>query len=202
MGEHAVRDPGASLELGRGRVVEGVEARIDLGIDSGDEDRGHRPDRGQVVSGRARLLQALEEGFDDVPVPGQGEHESDVDADAGGDGVGDRAQSRLGGGDLDHRVRFTDALPQRLRRFHGARGIVGQRGSDLDRHATVVAVGGLVDGTEQACGLGHIGGGQGLDGGVDVRALTAEFGDRGIVVRSRGDRIREDRRIRRHAGDR
>ena len=201
MGEHAVRDARLALELRGLGIVDGVETGIDLGIHTGDEHRGDRPDRREVVTGGAGLLQTLEEGFDDVTVPGQGEHEGDVDADPGRDRLGDRGQPLLGGGNLDHRIRLAHTFPQCLRRGDGPGGIMGQRGSDLDRHATVVTVGRIEDRTEQAGRLGDIRSGQGLDGRVDIGTGGTEFGDRGIVVVRCRDRIREDRRIRRHSRD-
>src|SRR5262249_42435889 len=75
-----------------------VQPGVDLGVDTGDEQRGYRPDLRQVAAGPAGLLQAVQERVHDRVVAFHGEDQRDVDADPLGQAGGDRGQALPGGG--------------------------------------------------------------------------------------------------------
>ena len=73
---------GFAFERFRLGGVDLVESLVDFGVDPGDEERRHRPDRRKVEPGVARPLEAVEERVDHLGVAVKGEDEGDVDADA------------------------------------------------------------------------------------------------------------------------
>jgi hypothetical protein len=81
-----------------------VQPGVDLGVDAGDEERGHRGDRGQVQAGLPGPLQAAQECIHHFVVAGQGEDQRDVDVDPFSQAHRDGWQALPGGRDLDEQV--------------------------------------------------------------------------------------------------
>ena len=175
-----------------------VETRVDLGVHAGDEEGRDRLDAGEVEPGVAGSLEAGQVGVHDLLVADLAEDQGDVDADALGDGVGDRRQTLLGGGDLDQDVGAVDRAPEGAGRGDGALGVVGQGRLDLDRDP---AVGALLAGErcEDVARVADVLGGELEDDPVDGLALVDELGDLLVVAFAVGDRGGEDRRVGGHA---
>ena len=124
------RDPGA---LGAGRV----EPPVDLDIDPGDEERGDRVNRAHVAAGGKRQLQPAEVRIDHLTEALETEDQRDVDADSLSDAIGDRAEARLRGGNLDERVRAVDRSGESHRFADRSGRVVGDAGTHLDGDATI-----------------------------------------------------------------
>ena len=147
------------------------------------------------------LLEPGQVGVHDAAVAVEREDQRDVDADALGDRRGDRRQSFLGGRDLDEQVRAVDPAPQLLRQLDRAVGVAGGARIDLDGHASVLAVGGVVHAAQDVAGALHVGGGELEDGVVDARARLLELGDLIGVLLTVGQGAGEDRGVRGDADD-
>ncbi len=158
-------------------------------------------DLGQVVSAFAGLLHAGQVGVHHGPVPLDGEDQRDVDRNPFRQNGGDRRNPGLGRRDLDEQVRPVDDLPQLDGLSDGLVGVARQPGVDLDGHPAVDAVGVLPLTRQHVARVAHVVGGDGADGGVDVRAALGELGDLAVVGIALGERLLEDRRVGGHADD-
>ena len=115
VGQPGVRDRGPPAQARPPRGADLVQPRVDLGVHPGDEERGHRRDRGQVTPGLPGPLQAVEERVHHRVVAGQGEDQRDVDADPLGQARRDGRQPLPRGRDLDEQVGPVDQPPQEAR---------------------------------------------------------------------------------------
>ena len=123
VGEAGVCHPGLALE-GEGFLgADGSQALVDLGVEAGHEERGHRVDGGHVFAVGFRLVDAVDEGVDDFPVADHRENQSDVDADAFGQCCRHRGQGAGGGGNFNHDIRPVDGAPQFFRLGEGGVGV-------------------------------------------------------------------------------
>ena len=96
VGEAGICHPGLALE-GEGFLgADGGQALVDLGVEAGHEERGHRVDGGHVFAVGFRLVDAVDEGVDDFPVADHRENQGDVDADAFGQCCRHRGQGAGG----------------------------------------------------------------------------------------------------------
>ncbi len=130
----------------------------------------------------------------------RGEQERDIHGYAREDGLFDRGQPLFRSGNLDEEVVAPGLLVQRLRGLDSALRVVGEERRDLERDPAVDAVRPLVDGTEHVGRAPEV-----LDRELEEERLAVEpgrclFVDR-VVVATAGDRLVEDRRIRRQPGD-
>jgi DNA-binding transcriptional MerR regulator len=90
----ALDEPPASphdlLGAAHAAVTPHVEAPVDLGVHSGDEEGRHRVDPAQVLTVGRGLLEPSQVGVDDTAVTLEREDQRDVDADSLSDRAGDR----------------------------------------------------------------------------------------------------------------
>ena len=96
-----VRDRSFPFQRSRLRGADLVQALVDLGVDSADEERCHRGEGGQVASGGEGAFHAVEKRLDHRGVALQGEDQGDVDADPFRQTLCDGGQACLGGRDFD-----------------------------------------------------------------------------------------------------
>src|SRR5699024_7578065 len=122
-----------------------VQLLVHRGVDPGDEEGGHRVDRGQVYAGVPGTLETVDVGLRHRAVAVQREDQRDVHADALGGRRRDRRQALGGRRDLHQQVGPVDQLPQLTGLGGGGGGVVGEVGVDLDGDPTVDTVGAPVD---------------------------------------------------------
>src|SRR6185436_4871448 len=104
--------------------------------------------------------------------------------------------------DLDEEIRATGARVQVPRCGDGARGVVRERGGDLERDPAIDTISSRMDRPEEIGGAGQV-----LDGELEEKLLTREtrrglLADRRVVVVAVLDRVVEDRRVRGEPRDR
>ncbi len=124
-----------------------------------------------------RGLETREIGLDDLTVTLEAEDQRDVDTDSRADGRRDCVEALDGRRNLDQSVRTIHLGPELLGLGDGSRGVMGESGLDLDRHAPVDAVGGVEDGAEDVAGGRDVVGRDLEDGFVDALARCREFAD-------------------------
>ena len=182
-------------------VADRGQPLVDLGVDPGDEERRDRRDRGDVVPVGRRLLEPGHVGVDDLAVAGEREDQRHVDRDPLGQRRGDRRDALGRGRDLDVHVRPVDQPPQLLGLGDRRLGVAREPRVDLERDPPVDAVGGVVDRPE------HVGRPADVVGGDHPRRLFdrdlahREVLDLRFVGVALGQRVGEDRRVRRHPAD-
>jgi len=141
-------------------------------------------------------------GLDHLPVALQREDQGDVDRLTPRDRVLDRAETRLRCRDLHEQVRPVDPLVQAHRLVEGCLTLVRERRVDLHRDVAVLALAVVPDPAEQIAGVLNIGHCELEEDLFGVRR-SFEAGAQLVVVGiALGDRLLEDRRVRRHADDR
>src|SRR3954470_4848169 len=179
-----------------------VQALVGLGVDARDEERRDAGHARQLAPRFGEALEALDVGLGDRPVAVKAEDQRDVDRDAGGDRLLDGAQAGLGRGDLDVDVGPADQLAQAARLGDRLGLVVGEVRVDLDRHEPVDAAGALVRVAQQVAGLLDVLDGQGDERLLAVLGLLEDLAQLLVVGVALGDRLLEDRGVRRHAHDR
>ncbi len=155
----------------------------------------------EVVAVCLGLLETAQEGVHDASVALDAEDERDVDADPLGQHLGDRGQPGEGGRDLDERVGPVDQPPERAGLGDGGRRVVGQPRVDLDRHATVRPAAGVVRRAHDVAGPAHVVRRQRTDGLLHGDLALGQVSDLVGVGLAVGERLLEDRRVRRDADD-
>jgi hypothetical protein len=153
------------------------------------------------VALRAGLFQAGQVGVDHLLVPVEGEDQGDVDADAFGQDLSDRGNAGLGRWDLDEEIRPVRVPVELGGRVERARGVVGEPRRNLERDPAVDTVRPLPD-REELVGRAT----QVVDRELEERLLAggAAAGaaeDALVVGAAARERVGEDRRVRRQAGD-
>jgi hypothetical protein len=151
-----------------------VESLVDLGVDPADEERRNAAEPGDVLAGHVRALDTFEERVHDGLVALETEDQRDVDADALGEELADGGQPLDRGRHLDEEVRPVDQPPQRAGLGDGLGGVVRDARVDLDRHATVDAVRGVVDGPQHVARPAHVVGGDRPQRLADVDAADRQ----------------------------
>ena len=155
----------------------------------------------QVVAARRARLEAREVGVDNAVVRLHREQQRDVHVEAVGDERLERDAALGRTRHLDHHVRPRDGLPQAMRLLHRGRGVVRGARRDLDRHEPIGALRGMIAREERVAGAAHVvsldefeklPGSERALGGAQLR----------IVGGADGERLLEDRGIRRHTGER
>ena len=97
VGELRVRDRELALEIGPPGLL---EPPVGFGVDARDEEARDRDHAAGVAAGGDQPLEPAEVRLDDLRVALEREDQRDVDRAALGDAVLDRAEARLGAGDL------------------------------------------------------------------------------------------------------
>jgi hypothetical protein len=130
------------------------------------------------------------------------EEQGHVDGHAGEDRLLDGGNTFLRARNLDEEVRASRARVELLGLGEGARGVVGERRRDLERHIAVDPVRLLVDRPEEIGGLGEVLHGQLEEQRLARLPLLHLVADGRVVVVALGDGVVEDRGIRGQSGDR
>src|SRR3954467_11268044 len=195
VGEARVRDAGLAAG-GLGLVgAERVDALVDLGVHTGHEEGRHGVDLRQVETPLLGLLQARHEGLHDLAVALEREDQRDVDADPEADHVGDRRDAGAGGRDLDEGVGAVHQPGELLGLGDRRVLVVRQARVDLDRHAAVLAAGGVEDRAQDVGRVPDVRRGDHADGLFDRDLAGGEVGQLLVVAVALGDRLLEDRRV-------
>ena len=106
-------------------------------------------------------------------------------------------------GHLDHHVRLVQSLPELARLGDRRLSVVGEIGCALERDESVAAAAGIEDGAQLVCGLADV-----VKRDREEQLLRVAFASVGetaqlrVVAIRAGDRLGEDRRVRRRARDR
>ena len=129
------------------------------------------------------------------------EEQRHVHRNTGCDALLDRGQAFGGPRDLDEEVVALGLRMQFRGRPHGALGVVGEKRRDFERNPAVDPIGALVDRREEVGGTTQV-----LDRELEEERFAVHPGrglllDR-VVVGARGDRLVEDRGVRRQPGHR
>ena len=140
-------------------------------------------------------------GVDDLAVAGEREDQRHVDRDPLGQRRGDRRDALGRGRDLDEHVRPVDQPPQLLGLGDRRLGLAREPRVDLDRHPPVEAVGGVVGAAEHVGRPADVVGGDHPGRLADLDPAHREVLDLRLVVVALGQRVGEDRRVRRHPAD-
>ena len=190
--------PARPLQRGGTLAADCVQSLVDLEIDPGDEERGHRVNRAQVAAGGEGQLQPGEVRIDHLAEALETEDQCDVDADSLGNAFGDRAEAWLGGGDLDERVRTVDRSGQCQRLVDRPGRVVGDAGAYLDGYAAIHVIRCVIHRLEERCArITHVGGGQ-LEGHVGRGGVRPRQSLELVVIRiSVAQSGGEDGRVRR-----
>ena len=122
------------LEIG---APDRLEPLVGLGVDARDEEARDGQHLGRVAAGSDEPFETAEVGLGDGRVALEREDQGDVDRDALGDAILDRAETGLGGRDLDVEVRAVDLLVEPDRLLERALALVGERRVDLERDPAV-----------------------------------------------------------------
>ena len=89
-----------------------VEAAIDLGIDTTDEERSHTRDTRRRPTGSNAIVETVDVRLHHLLIAIEPEDESHVDVASLGDHRADGWKTLFGGRNLDHEVGSVDSLPQ------------------------------------------------------------------------------------------
>ena len=157
---------------------------------------------GGIAAGGDAFLQAGEIGLRDLAIDLLREQQRDVDADAFADQMLDRGQALRRGRYLDHQVLALDVLPEPFGLGDGALGVHRQIGRDLEADETVIAVQGVVNRTQNVCGVLDVLDRERLEKvGDRPVALLQRLADRAVIFVRAADRLLENRGVRRYAFD-
>ena len=127
------------------------------------------------------MLEPAEVCLGDPLVAGDGEQEGDVDVHAEGGELLEGDHPGLGPWHLDQDVGAVDRAAVLLCRRHRARGVVGKRRRQLERHVAVLPAGLLERRTQEIGSVPDVAVGQLLEDLLGVIDLARELAD-GIVV--------------------
>ena len=169
--------------------------RVNLGINTRDEERGHRCNVVNWVSRGEPVFEAVEVGHHHVGIAHQRKDEGYVDVDAGRDGAPDRRNTGFCGGNLDHQVWPGDARPKLLCLRGRGFGVVGEIRTDFDAHKAVAAIRLLVKRQERVAGILDIFDGKLPEDLLRVPARPGQRHKRGIIIRGLGDGVVENGRV-------
>jgi hypothetical protein len=178
-----------------------VDQLVDRHVDAAAEEARHAGHRARVAAARDERLQAAEVGFDHLFVNLLREEQRDVDLDARGGQLADRRQPGARRRHLDHDVVAAGGLGEPFR-LGDRRGRVHREiGRDLEADEAVAAAGRLVHRPQHVGGAADVFEREAFVERHDA-AVAGALGllERGVVVAAAGDRLLEDRRVRRHAG--
>src|SRR6185312_4461710 len=191
-----------AAQLGLVRAGARLQNRIDENVQTTDEHAGNAGHAGQIPTTRGERFEAVHVRLHHLSTRGAREEERDVDVDSLADELSDRRDPLGRRRNLDHEVLAMDRAPEARRLVDGRLGVMREVRRDLHADVPVAAIGLVVDRTEDVSRLLNV-----LDGEpfVDRRrglalVLFVTF-QRGPVVRAAGDRLFEDRRVRRDAAD-
>jgi hypothetical protein len=125
----------------------------------------------------------------------QREHEGDVDIDPLADERLDRRNARRGGWHLDQHVGAIQRGIEPPRLGDGARGVVGQRGTDFQADVAIDAAGPVVDRAEDVgCALDVLQGQRLVEPG-HRHAGRCQLSQGLVIVGAAGDGLLKDRRV-------
>ena len=196
--ELRVRDRELALQL---RMSDGIEALVGLGVDARDEERRDRRDLRRVAAAGDEPLEPAHVRLDDRLVAVEREDQRDVDRGAVRGAVLDRRQTRLRRRDLHVEVRAVDLGRDPARLLERLLGVVGDSGLDLHRDVAVDPARRVVRGPEHVARLADV---LQREREEDLRRIV-RLGEQllqVLVVRvALRQRLLEDRRVRRDAGD-
>jgi len=134
---------------------------------------------------------------------GVGEQQRHVHSDACGDDLFHGGQALRRAGDLDQQVGEAGLVVQPPGEPNRRRGVIGGIGRDFQRDVAVHALGLLPLRPEQGRRLGQVLQRQGVHQVLSISDTVArQAGERGVIVRSGGHGMPEDRGVGRQPGDR
>ncbi len=179
------------------RVVAGLEARVDEGVDravdAADEEAGDALHPAGVAALARERLQPREVGLGHRLVGLEGEQQRDVDIDPVADERLDGRNPGRRGRHLDHHVDAVHRLPQTTGLVERGLGVVGEVGRDLQADVAVAAAAAVVDRAQDVGDVLDVVDGQDLVGALGVEIAPArQLLELDLVVGRAGDRLLED----------
>ena len=125
--------------------VDGLQPLVDLGVEPGDEERGHREHPTGVAVVCDVILETAQVGVDHLVVSLQREDQGHVDRDALGREGPDGGHALRSGGHLDQEIGAIDRGDPVPGLFDGGIGVSCEYGRDLHGHEPVAPIGGFPD---------------------------------------------------------
>jgi len=134
--------------FGFGRA-DGCQAAVYLGVDAAKKEGGYRGDSCQIPTVRGKLIQPQDVRLGNGVIMGQRKHQGDIDVNAFADQRLNRRDAGRSRRHFDHHVRPFHSRVQAPGFGDSTGCIVGQSWTDLQADIAILAIGPIVDGTEQ-----------------------------------------------------
>ena len=201
VGEFRVRYGGLT-EQGRGlRRANRGEPLVHFRVHTAHEEAGDAGDSSDVPARGNAIFETDEVGVDDARVRLHGKQQRDVDIEAVGDQAPQRPFAGRRSGNLDHHVRPVDRCPQPMGLLDRGLRVVRGAGRHLNGHKSVAAVRCVVDPAEDIARGADVVGFDQLEQ-LPRGAAAARVANLFVVAGALSEGLLENRRIRRHTGER